>query len=180
MSAAYAGYGMGLCQKPTDLSVCRAEEKNMSTNMTLAISLTKDALMVETCTFTTAIRWSSPNSYIEHPVDYELGLDALSKFPDPISFWARVHETIRWQALREIHFRNHIDTIILYGEAASSTKFQSVVKEVVESLQDDVPIFSAEPEFVAARGAAELAQRTQLDLCSTKQIAQQHERNSLE
>lgn len=162
MSATYAGYGMGLCQNTTYFSVCNAEEKKWSSNVTLAISLTKDALMVETYPFTTAIQWSFPNSYKEHPVDYELGLDASSNFPDPISYWARVHDTLRVQALRGWPPRNHIDTIILYGEAASSTKFQSVVKEVVESLQDDVPIFSAESEFVAAKGAAELAYRVQV------------------
>jgi len=163
LSAAYAGYGMGLCHNTTDLSACRAEEHNMYRNMTLAISFTRDALTVETYPFKDAYQYMLPNSYTEHPVDYDLGLDALTDFPDPVSYWARVHDTICAQISREGRLRNPIDTIVLYGEAASSTKFQSVVREVVESLQDIVPIFSAESEFVAARGAAELAHRAQMD-----------------
>ena len=158
-SAAYAGYGMGLCKHTMDLDACRTEEQEMSRNNTLAISFTKEALMVETYRFSTAYEYALPNSYVEHPVDYALGLGSLANYLDPADYWSRVRANIGEQVSSGRRHGHQIDVVILYGEEALSEDLRSVVRDVLESSHYTPPILAEDPTYVAARGAAEFAKR---------------------
>ena len=158
-SAAYAGYGMGLCKNTTDLDACRAEERAMPRNNTLAISFTKEALMVEAFHFTTAYEYALPNSYRMHPVNYDLGLGSLAGYPDPADYWSFVRAKIDQQVQYQKWYDHRIDVVILYGGEALSKELRAVVKDVLEGSHNDPPIFAEDPTYVAARGAVELAIR---------------------
>ena len=161
MSAAYAGYSLGLCQHYLDLSRCRIEEGAMSVYETLQVSFTGGAMINELLLMRGAL--DSYSSNLNHLVDYESGLEHADRYSDPEAYWQHVQVRLLELPLRRLQ-KTEIDQILLLGDSALNSTFRKVLEDTILKLQSDLPkIQDGDPLYAAAKGAAEFAKRAQED-----------------
>ena len=79
VSAAYAGYGFGLCRHYTNRGDCRNEEWDLAPEEVITIEFTEQSLLLKNNGMTTA--WGSFESADTHIIDYDAGLARLSDYP---------------------------------------------------------------------------------------------------
>ena len=159
-SAAYAGYGLGLCKNYTDVDLCHAQEKELPPEHTLAVSYTQKSMIVVLTTMERAYMYYEPDS--SYIVDHEAGLGALKNYPNNHNaYWDHVRVRLM-QLTLEPYTKRRIEKVLLLGESALDETFLEVVKDAMYKLQGDLPkIYMDNPLHVAARGAAEFAKRAQ-------------------
>jgi hypothetical protein len=86
---------------------------------------------------------------------WDLRLDAR----DEKCYWERVREAIE-QGRRDYPGFRMPDKVLLMGESAGDERFRSVLEEILNGWGVSPPVFGDNAEFVAAKGAAELARRS--------------------
>lgn len=173
VSAAYAGYGMGLCAQYTDFSACELEEYRFPAQWLLHLDFNRESL-----TGTIGILSSAEQSYVaETFIDPDLGLGSLPPHGiisqttlDTLEngtalYWATVANRIR--AL--VQFSGpKIKQLLLTSPEVLNPVFISVVRDTLHDLvansAPEMPLASgqnAKLVFTTARGAAKLAKRRQ-------------------
>lgn len=179
-SAAYAGWGMGLCGQYTDPYACEREEYHFPTQRLLHLDFTPESL-----SGTIKSLKSAKDGLVEDTfIDPDLGLgrsDALTVLSTPrpedgTVYWTALASRIRMLVLS---FKPQITQLILTGSAATDQRFKAVVKDALrdvvaasalEMLLDDDEATNdgemdrgkvAEFVYATARGAAEFAKRRQ-------------------
>lgn len=175
LQAAYAGYGLGLCEKYADYEACVEEEQQMPQRQVFAIDFTQNSLSVD-------MRSMTDTMYVFNPqrsrIDWEAGLASLQHYTDPEAYWDRVRAIVLELPLTKYE-KHDITTVLLLGESALNDVFLAVVHEVLGAVQTSKPeIFVADPVYVAAKGAAELAKRIQEQGERTRGLA--HEQGSIQ
>ena len=160
--AAYAGYGMGLCGDYTDQAACWYEQKDMPQETIMAVTFTQHALHV-TLSGIQSVLWIWEPQYRTH-WDWELGLGKLEEEGvDEDEYWAEVVEAMRFV----MHDRPHYpkpQKILLLGESAGDPKFRDALEKAIWGVMGKMPVvYGVDAEFVAAKGAAELAKRAPYD-----------------
>ncbi|KAH9991514.1 hypothetical protein F4779DRAFT_632020 [Xylariaceae sp. FL0662B] len=150
--AAYAGNGLGLCGDYRDAAACEEEELHISSWFALAVSYTHTSL--------TASQAHVSNAYYleETPTleNLRLGYDARH---EEESYWEAVRDMLRSPVVDSPVQRN-ISMVLVFGDATEKLRFREVLEEVVEDVIGSEPeIVDQDPEFSAAKGAAELAKR---------------------
>ena len=161
VNAAYGGNGLGLCEHYLNATSCQEELASVPYKYTLAIIYTEMSLSA-------VLKWlSSPYDYsgtdniqYDNLIDWEAGLGSLPNFTDPASYWERVGDLIA--TIPKKSWVHEIPRIILLGESAENDQFLRVLNDTLSDALEDFPtIYSINPLFVAARGAAEFGARVQ-------------------
>jgi hypothetical protein len=176
-SAAYAGYGKGLCLSYLDEYACEREESALPLQRVLHLDLNFESLSGTISTIQTASERPADASF----VDPELGLRG-PPFEEhggsSDNYWGAVGDRIR-RFVMSFHRVNmpHMTEILLTGPAATDEDFQTVIKAALRDRVDgeDVLAFLGDRNrtlsiqedwqslftFATARGAAEIAKRRQ-------------------
>ena len=160
LSAAYAGYGFGLCKDYRHEGRCRDQERDLPQEQVLGVEYTKKSLITRLESITTAyISYEPADTFL---IDTGSGLEHASNYPGGAHvYWDRVRLRLIQLPL-ESWSRKNITKVLLIGESASNGTFMDVVRDAMAKLQDDPPqIYHKDSLFVAARGAADFATRAQ-------------------
>jgi hypothetical protein len=158
-SAANAGYGLGMCEHYTDPEACTEEENRMPELSILAVHYSRNALMTSLLATKTANGIWEPD--YRHQEDFTLGYDALNVGGKEDKYWDIVRSRIQACMVPENFNFEHPSQVILTGDMALDETFARVLNEAVMNVVGkDVPIFSKDPEFVVAKGAAEQMRRS--------------------
>ncbi|OAX78030.1 hypothetical protein ACJ72_07665 [Emergomyces africanus] len=158
-SSEYAGYSSGLITIPTTLNPC--DEKPNQTETILHLEYTQTALSGSISNLQDSALHHTNNVF----ADWHLGLSNKPRFIEEEAYWDQL-----WRCLRR-HVQDvesKITKVILTGDAvlpdnlrffqvARSALHGFVEPSVLHALGDD----TLDPVFMAARGAAEFAKRTQ-------------------
>lgn len=158
-AAAFAGYGLGLCQNYEDDEKCSAEYERMRHWDVLATHFPHRAL-------TTSITnmWN-PFGFTEQPArhaeNFSLGYDMLGRAPgNEIDYWKQVHKQL-YRATRHqgYHFPDP-DLILVTGDTAHHSQF---ISELQNSVMIRNPVVLNNDTMLAvAKGTAEMLFRRQV------------------
>ena len=162
LEAAYAGYGMGLCQDYMNSTSCRAEEEAMPSSSTLMISYTDTAFILDWYRMS-KIRYQ-PRDSLTYRTNWSLGSsDAPQKgSQEAEAYWQRLSVAIIdfMTSYQVIMNGTQADKLLLVGESSNHADFKSVVQDTMLRLQRELPVmYDNDSIYVAAKGAAELAKR---------------------
>ncbi len=172
VSAAFAGSGYGLCEHYDNIDACENEEADMPVSHILALSLSQTSFSAAYTYMQAAYR-----SILEKETTrFDLG---LQNFPtngkdsegEEALYWSRMRVTIVEVGRTS---RGILTTLLVLGENADNSSFVRTVQEALRELLPDASTQDiskmlllwkwdgeAEPLYLAARGAAELAKRAQ-------------------
>lgn len=161
LNAAWAGMGSGLCKHWRDIDQCEEEEDLITPRFVLATSFTGDELVVHK-TWVLNAHYSFSIVSAKYP---DLGYESWRINPSNSTFWDSLGKKVAEVATTEPQYV--IQDLILMGEYAENKMFLDAIWKALGDMADvqkfweplQVSGFSA--EFVAARGAAELAKRWQ-------------------
>ncbi|KAH8900333.1 hypothetical protein GQ53DRAFT_836243 [Thozetella sp. PMI_491] len=149
--AAYVGHGLGLCRDYRDAVACDKEELQIQSRYALSVSYTHTSL-------SSSIARVAHAYYLEEAwsfQDLRLGYDERHEE----SYWEAVREMIRSPVVKG-SIRRNVTMVLVFGDATDKPRFRKILEEVVPDIVDSEPeILDQQPEFSAAKGAAELAKR---------------------
>ncbi|KAL8920501.1 MAG: hypothetical protein Q9208_006251 [Pyrenodesmia sp. 3 TL-2023] len=172
-SAAFAGYGYGLCRHYMDLYACEREEQHLPEQRLLHIDFTPNSL-----SGTIKSLNSARGGTVDDPfIDIDLGLGRLNTYPEEEEelYWTAVRGRIR-SLVRS--FKPRITQVILTGSSAGDGRFVEAVKDALydlvsstalDGLRTDSRDLGADGNgitaddflYATAKGAAEFAKRRQ-------------------
>ncbi|KAL8746286.1 MAG: hypothetical protein Q9184_007769 [Pyrenodesmia sp. 2 TL-2023] len=171
-SAAFAGYGYGLCRHYTDPYACEREEQHIPEQRLLHIDFTPQSLSGTIKSLNSARGGTVDNPFI----DIDLGLGRLNTYPEGEEmYWTAVRHRIRSLVKS---FKPRITQLILTGYSAGDGRFVEAVKDALYDLvsttaldglrtdstdlgADDNRITGDDFLYATSRGAAEFAKRRQ-------------------
>ena len=150
-SAAYAGYGNGLCSDYHDLVACRREQEDMPSEVVMAVLYTRTVLTVSLSIVKSAFYLYEP-AY-RHLSDFSLGYDARTEE----HYWDTVATKLE-QIMLENPYYERPAKVLLIGDCVEDEMFQSTLHKILNNQMTDLPeIFIEDSEMAAAKGAAEFA-----------------------
>ncbi|ORY05561.1 hypothetical protein BCR34DRAFT_571884 [Clohesyomyces aquaticus] len=160
MVAAYAGHGMGLCSPYHDRERCREEDERFPMRYTLIVDYTSTSVLMHTYWMYGAVDLARPTSkrdistYFLEDADRPLGTKRLGEMVKNL-----LNEKFKF--LSDPPYFPKEMTVLLAGSTndIKRDEVQEVVKGAVEEAGFEPMIFDDDPEFIASRGAAELAWR---------------------
>lgn len=174
-SAAYAGYGRGLCAHYTDAYECEYEAWVFPYHFLLHIDFSRDSLSGTIKGLKTAMDGSLRESFIAP----DLG---LAQEEGQVTSTSDIHDSPYWTMVSSrihelvVSFKLPVTDLLLTGESAGNPQFQAVLRDTLHDIiaPDALAMFaeigeeSTSPEdqkytfeFATARGAAEVAKRRQ-------------------
>lgn len=173
-SAAYAGFGRGLCANYTDGYEYEREVWEFTYQYLLQIDFSRESLSGTIKSLRGVMDVGSlKTAFIDPELDYGREEVRLATVPesDDSTYWAAISSRIRELV---VSFRPSITDLLLTGTSAGNQRFQAalrdalhnVVAQEVIAVVDDYGAMSSEEEismfdFATARGAAEIAKRRQ-------------------
>jgi hypothetical protein len=157
--AAYAGHGMGLCESFTNEERCTLEGRELPVHEILLVEYTEAAMLLHS----QVIREAMDLAYSDPRVvaSFELG----SKVCVGSERFSLVRDLVMKLLRKAYPYRptepGESIKVIMTGDAGSvsSIEVQKVIEDAVIELGWMVSMTTSLPEYVAARGAAELAWR---------------------
>jgi hypothetical protein len=155
-SAAYAGYGYGLCSDyKGDPEACKNEQWNMTDQVVMAVVYTDTALSVSLSDLASAYAlWEPPYRYL---VDFDLGYQA--SLLSTAEYWAKL-ELKLGEILVEYPNYERPSMVMLMGDRTEEPKFRATLNKVLsDQMQESPEVMSEGGRGIAARGAAEMAKR---------------------
>ena len=160
-SAAYAGYGYGLCSDYTDRSACKHEQVNMPSDVVMAVLYTRTVLTVSLSIMKSAYYLYEPLN--RHLLDFSLGYDARSFMVADQEYWDAVRSRLE-QILIENPYFGRPAKVLLMGDCVLDETFQRILKKALSNQMATMPeIVSSDPEAVVGKGAAVFAKRIPYD-----------------
>ncbi|KAH9208630.1 hypothetical protein DL95DRAFT_467520 [Leptodontidium sp. 2 PMI_412] len=151
--AAYAGHGLGLCDNYRDMETCRQEGLDLPVRQVLLVEYTEHALFLHAMVMREAYELLNRDTAIF--TDFSLGHIEAPRRADKIG------QAVR-QFLQEKY--KNVGLPDRFTAIMTGSKIRKEVTEAIEKaakdLGRDVEILNGEPEYIAARGAAELAWRS--------------------
>lgn len=165
VSAAYAGYGQGLCETYGNRTRCGEEEGELPTKNTLSVLYTKHVLMVSLHSMKTAERIYEP-LYFDYVVEWQgfLTQDSQRNADAFEAQWQSIALRLAQLPINAYPPIPKIDRIMIMGESGAGKVMARAVNRAMEILykgEVGYEVFMRDTEYVAARGAAELAWRKQ-------------------
>lgn len=158
-SAAFAGYGYGLCSDyKDDPEACKDEQWNMTDRAVMAVLYTDTALSVSLSVIRSAYAlWEPPYRYLS---DFDLGYQAsLSSSSSTAEYWAALERKLG-EILVENPNYERPGTVMLMGDRTEESEFREILNKVLgEQTQKSPKILSKDARGVAANGVAEMAKR---------------------
>ena len=156
-SAAYAGYGYGLCTDyKTDPEACTQEQNNMTDEVVMAVLYTDTVLTVSLSVIRSAYAlWEPPYRY---HADFNLGYDSNIEM-NPEEYWSAVGLRLQ-QIMIDNPGYPRPSKVLLMGDRTDDGGFKGTLVEALGALMEELPeILSEGAVGVAARGVAEMAMR---------------------
>lgn len=158
--AAYAGYGMGLCEHWQNDTQCAIENGELPKIPIMAVHYSQTALTVTHASIRRATHSFEPDS--RRMENFTLGSNALSRYPSPDDYWRDVKRGLLLRMIESPAMQRPVK-ILVTGDGVDG-KFASILKEAtLEHLGEPVPIINEDAMLVAAKGAAELRRRGEAD-----------------
>jgi hypothetical protein len=159
LNAAYRAYGFGLCTSYTDPYKCEEEEAAFGKgDVVLHLDYTSKTLSASAQWISKARSTYTPTKF----VDWKLGRDDATQWPEESQYWDAVKQRIRDFAKVAARPYTHL---LLTGDHAKDEKFLEVVKGALWDLGfgDGVEVSKKQMDevFVVARGVAEFQRRRQ-------------------
>jgi hypothetical protein len=155
-AAAYAGYGLGICEHWQDEDRCREEEEEMPDNTVLAVHYSRNALTVSLAKISAAVATFEPD--YRRVENFTLGFDAISGYPNPEDYWADVKRTLLHTMVEFPGFPKPAK-IMITGDMANGSFREFLEKTIKGHMGVLPPVLSDSSNVVAARGAAEFMRR---------------------
>ena len=155
-SAAFAGYGFGLCSDfKYDPEACKNEQWNMPDRAVMAVVYTDTALSVSLSMMRSAYAlWEPPYRYLS---DFDLGYQASSL--SGREYWAALELKLGKILLENPNYERP-SMVMLMGDRIEELEFCAILDKVLrDQMQERPEVFSTGGREVAARGAAEMAKR---------------------
>ena len=160
-SAAYAGYGYGLCSDYTDRNTCKQEQVDMPSDIVMAVLYTRTALTVSLSVMKSAYYLYEPLD--RHLLDFSLGYDARFLSTDMDDYWDAVRSKLE-QILMKNPYYKRPGKVLLMGDCVHDKSFQRTLKKAMSNQMAQLPeILVEDSDGVSARGAAEYAKRVSYD-----------------
>mgnify|MGYP004188314547 CR=1 FL=1 len=161
LNAAWAGMGYGLCEYWRDIDACEEEEELIVPKFALELSFTGDELSAHKSWV-----FNAHNMYRIASANHKyLGYDSWRSNPSNSTFWDSLGKAVVDVATSEPECA--IEELVIMGEYAEDKNFLDAVWKAlgdvvdVQKLWQPLQVSGFSAEFVAARGAAELAKRWQ-------------------
>ncbi|KAL8676222.1 MAG: hypothetical protein Q9186_007244 [Xanthomendoza sp. 1 TL-2023] len=160
-SAAYAGYGYGLCSDYTDQAVCKQQQLDMDSEVVMAILYTRSALTVSFSVAKSAYYLYEPdNRYLSN---FTLGSDARGRWASVGEYWKQVASNLEYLMAQNPYYERPTK-VLLMGDQVHDETFTQTLEAVLRRQTADMPdIVSEDSQFVAAKGAAVMAKRIPYD-----------------
>ncbi|KAI0840948.1 hypothetical protein F5Y06DRAFT_308583 [Hypoxylon sp. FL0890] len=156
-AAAYAGYGLGLCEHWRDVDRCQRETDDMPKINVLVVHYSRTALTTGLVPIRNAVGAFEPDPL--HVENFTLGSDAISDYLNPEDYWADVKDVLL-NVMRRFPGYQGPHKIMMTGDMVHNEDFMKFVKETIEQHRGFVPpILYEEALTAAAKGAAELMRR---------------------
>lgn len=125
-SAAYAGYGYGLCSDYTDWEACHLEEKEMPMDHVMAVLYTPTVLTVSLSITASAYYLFEPQ--YRYTMDFSLGYDARSGEDGDKDYWDSVQLKLE-QIMMENPDYDRPSKILLMGDCVRDETFQQILQK---------------------------------------------------
>ena len=156
-SASYAGYGYGLCKDYEDKEGCKQEQNEMDSEVVMAVAFTQSVLTVTLSVMESAYFLWEPD--YRRLLNFTLGFESGLRQKDETRYWKAV-ETNLAKIMRKYPYYERPGKVLLMGECSNDQTFQQTLQKVLADQMDEPPaIINNDPEFAAAKGAAEFAKR---------------------
>lgn len=160
-SAAYAGYGYGLCSDYTDRNACKQEQVDMPSDVVMAVLYTRTALTVSLSVIKSAYYLYEPLD--RHLLDFSLGYDARSLSTDEEDYWDAVGSKLEQILIKNPYYKRPAK-VLLMGDCVRDENFQRTLKKAMGNQMAQLPeILIEDSEGIAAKGAAVFATRVPYD-----------------
>ena len=149
-SAAYAGYGYGLCTHyKTDPKACMREQYAMCDEVVMAVLYTDTALSVSLSVIRPAYALWEPEYW--YLADFDLGYNTYVEVESPEEYWSAV-----WLKIQQIMIENPGYTppskVLLMGDRTDEREFREILVRVLWEQMGELPeILSEGAVGVAAR-----------------------------
>ncbi|KAL8711274.1 MAG: hypothetical protein Q9225_007136 [Loekoesia sp. 1 TL-2023] len=160
-SAAYAGYGYGLCRSAdyrTDPEACKQEQYNMTDEVVMAVLYTDIVLSVSLSVIRSAYAlWEPPYRYL---ADFDLGYKSNPGMNPEKEYWRAVEQKLQQIMIDNPNYERP-SKVLLMGDRIEEPGFkETLVKALSEQMKEEMPEILGEGAVgVAARGTAEMAKR---------------------
>lgn len=160
-SAAFAGYGYGLCSDYTDRAVCKKAQQDMESDVVMAVLYTRTALTVSySITKSAYYLYESDNRHLSN---FTLGYDARTQWATEEDYWSEVERSLE-KLMKENPYYKRPARVLLMGDCIHDEEFTRRLEQALSRQMAGMPeILSQDSRFVAAKGAAELAKRIPYD-----------------
>ena len=156
-SASYAGYGYGICRDYEDEEGCEQEQTEMDPEVVMAVAFTQSALTVSLSITKSAYYLYEPDH--RHLSNFALGFESELRQRDEKSYWKAVEADLA-KILVDYPSYERPGKVLLMGECSKDPTFRETLQGVLTDQMDKLPaIIDEDPEFAAAKGAAEFAKR---------------------
>ncbi|TVY18190.1 hypothetical protein LARI1_G003133 [Lachnellula arida] len=174
-SAAYAGYGLGLCTTYTDAYACEREEWRFPFQYVLHVDFNRESLSATIKRLQSARDGSVAAAFVDPDLGHarEEARLALAPESDGELYWASVSTRIRELVMS---FKPGITELLLTGTSATDARFKAALRDALHDIvgEDVLAVFDSDGnnvfnkdewkatfDFATARGAAEVAKRRQ-------------------
>lgn len=177
VSAAFAGSSYGLCQHYTDIDTCEDEEADMPYSYVLAVSLSQACFSAANTYMQSAFK----DALGRQVTRLDLGLGASNGSEGYDVFWSQIRNAIVDVGRLS---PKPLTTLLILGEEGHNPRFRTTIQEALRELLsmpfDDSSLLlelssdstlDQKPLWLAARGAAEFAKRTQESPAACKEPA---------
>ena len=172
-SAAYAGYGRGLCPEPIGKNGCKVPMWSIPSEVILTILYTRTVLSVSLSRFGSVYHVHEPD--VKRATDFSLGYKALEPRENSVSCTSvKYDDEAYWQAVR-LHIEHSLnldreamrpDKVILLGDMVNDDNFRRVLYQALSNQLGESGmsgILDEDPVYIAARGVALMAKRPETD-----------------
>ena len=160
-SAAYAGYGYGLCDDYMERGSCKKEQDDMDSDVVMAVLFTRSVLTVTLSVMKSAYYLYEPDN--RHFSHFDLGYDSTVRQQDEQGYWAAVTKQLEAIMLENPYYKRP-DKVLLTGDCVNDEHFRDALQKALSSQMETLPeIMSRDAEFAGAKGAAELTRRLPWD-----------------
>ena len=174
-SAAYAGYGRGLCTTYTDAYACEREESRFPFQRVLHIDFNRESLSCTIKSLQSARDGSVDVAFIYSDLGHAREEVRLAIAPESNGelYWATVSARIRELV---VSYKPHITELLLTGTSATDARFKAALRDALHDIiaEDVLAVLDGDGEdaihgdewkamfeFATARGASEVAKRRQ-------------------
>ena len=156
-SAAYAGYGYGLCHDYLDREGCKKEQDDMTSDVVMAVLFTRTVLTVTLSSTSSAYYLFEPD--YRHSSSFDLGYDSTSRQQYEQEYWEAVMSQLE-KIMRDNPYYERPAKVLLMGDYINDENFRGALEKALSRQMKSPPnILAHDAEFAAAKGAAELAKR---------------------